>query len=88
MVHEAEGVSKVLAGDLGGRRRGDIPPARKIDLGAGDGAYTRKDEKEIHSNIADQRCVMEENGVATICKKREQTERSGENRLVTTTING
>ena len=24
VVHEAEGVSKVLTGDLGGRRRGDI----------------------------------------------------------------
>ena len=53
VVHEAEGVSKVLTGDLGGRRRGDIPPAEKRNLvRAGDGARMPVGkEKEIHSNI-------------------------------------
>ena len=43
VVHEAEGVSKVLTGDLGGRRRGDIPPAEKKRnlVRAGDGARMR-----------------------------------------------
>ena len=53
VVHEAEGVSKVLTGDLGGRRRGDIPPAEKKEILCGR-EMAREcvgKEKEIHSNI-------------------------------------